>query len=70
MDKVRDEDRTRRLHLLEEHIRNPLGVANIDSLLDTVQALYTDLNHPAIKKLKNVEVYANRCKILHLSFLI
>lgn len=60
MDIIHDEDRKRRLRLLEEKIRDPLGKGNIDSLLDTVQALYTDCEHPSIKKLKNVEVYLNR----------
>ncbi|CAG9863028.1 unnamed protein product [Phyllotreta striolata] len=60
MDIMNDEDRRRRLRLLEERIRDPLGKGNVDSLLDTVQALYTDCDHPGIKKLKNVEVYLNR----------
>lgn len=64
MDIIHDEDRKRRLRLLEEKIRDPLGKGNIDSLLDTVQALYTDCEHPSIKKLKNVEVYLNRCKYI------
>lgn len=62
MDNIHDEDRKRRLCLLEQHIQDPIGKGNVDSLLDTVQALYTDCDHPAIKKLKNVEVYLNRCK--------
>lgn len=64
MDNVHDEDRKRRLCLLEQHIQDPTSKGNVDSLLDTVQALYTDCDHPAIKKLKNVEVYLNRCKYL------
>lgn len=59
---IHDEDRKRRLRLLEERIQDPHSKGNIDSLLDTVQALYTDCDHPAIKKLKNVEVYLNRCE--------
>lgn len=62
MDNIRDEDRKRRLRLLEERIQDPLSIGNIDSLLDTVQALYTDCDHVAVKKVKNVEVYMNRCK--------
>lgn len=62
MDNIHDEDRKRRLCLLEQHIQDSTGKGNVDSLLDTVQALYTDCDHPAIKKLKNVEVYLNRCK--------
>ncbi|XP_044739220.1 rho-associated protein kinase 2 isoform X2 [Chrysoperla carnea] len=60
MDKVRDEDRKRRLRELEERISDPRSVANIDSLLDTVQALVADCNHPAVKRMKNVEAYVNR----------
>lgn len=62
MDNINDEDRKRRLCLLEQQIQDSTGKGNVDSLLDTVQALYTDCDHPAIKKLKNVEVYLNRCK--------
>lgn len=64
MDIVHDEDRKRRLRLLEERIQDPHSKGNIDSLLDTVQALYTDCDHPAVKKLKNIEVYLNRCKYI------
>ncbi|XP_050309510.1 rho-associated protein kinase 1 [Anthonomus grandis grandis] len=60
MDLTGDEDRRRRLNLLKGKIHDPQGKGNIDSLLDTVQALYTDCDHPAIKKLKNFEVYLNR----------
>lgn len=62
MDAIQDEDRKRRLRLLEDKIQDPQSKGGIDSLLDTVQALYSDCDHPAIKKLKNVEVYLNRCK--------
>lgn len=62
MDCIIDEDRKRRLRQLEEKIQDPRSIANIDSLLDTVQALYTDCDHPTIRKMKNVEVYFNRCK--------
>lgn len=64
MDIIHDEDRKRRLRLLEEKIQDPRGKGNIDSLLDTVQALYTDCDHATIKKMKNVEVYLNRCKFI------
>lgn len=63
MNQFPDEDRRRRLTLLKNKIQDPQGKGNIDSLLDTVQALYTDCDHPAIKKLKNVEMYLNRCKL-------
>jgi len=63
MNQFPDEDRRRRLTLLKNKIQDPQGKGNIDSLLDTVQALYTDCDHPAIRKLKNVEMYLNRCKL-------
>lgn len=62
MENIRDEDRKRRLRLLEEKIQDPRSIGNIDSLLDTVQAICTDCDYPAVKKVKNVEVYLNRCK--------
>lgn len=64
MDNIKDEDRKCRLRKLEDIIRSSQSVGNIDSLLDTVQALNSDCDHPAIKKLKNVEVYTNRCKLV------
>ncbi|KAK4879725.1 hypothetical protein RN001_007871 [Aquatica leii] len=60
MEKIRDEDRKRRLRYLEETIQDPKSKANIDCLLDTVQALITDCDHPAVKKIKNIEVFLNR----------
>lgn len=61
MDKIIDEDRKQRLRKLEESIQDPRSIANIDCLLDTVQAVYADCDTPALKKIKNVEVYTNRC---------
>lgn len=63
MEKIRDEDRKRRLRFLEERIQDPKSIASMDCLLDTVQALCTDCDYPTIKKVKNVEVYTNRCKL-------
>lgn len=60
MERIRDEDRKRRLRFLEERIQDPKSKANIDCLLDTVQALITDCDHPAVRKVKNIEVYLNR----------
>lgn len=62
MEKIKDEDRRKRLLELEDKIQDPKGVANVDSLLDTVQALVADCDHPCIKRMKNVEAYTNRCK--------
>ncbi|XP_046399463.1 rho-associated protein kinase 2 isoform X1 [Ischnura elegans] len=60
MDGIKDEDRKRRLRLLEEKIQDPRSIANVDCLLDTVQALVADCDHPAVKRMKNVEAYMNR----------
>ncbi|XP_011863169.1 PREDICTED: rho-associated protein kinase 1 isoform X1 [Vollenhovia emeryi] len=60
MDAVCDEDRRRRLRSLEERIRDPRSVTNIDCLLDTVQALVTDCDHASVKRMKNIEAYMNR----------
>ena len=59
---MRDEDRHRRLRALEEKIKDARSVSNIDSLLDTVQALVADCEHPSVKRMKNIEAYMNRCK--------
>ncbi|XP_046412963.1 rho-associated, coiled-coil containing protein kinase 2 isoform X1 [Neodiprion pinetum] len=60
MENVRDEDRRRRLRHLEERIKDPRSVTNIDCLLDTVQALTSDCDHPSVRRMKNVEAYMNR----------
>lgn len=51
-----------RLSQLEDRLRDPSSVANIDSLLDTVTALVHDFDHESMKRIKNVEAYTNRCK--------
>ncbi|XP_048508701.1 rho-associated protein kinase 2 isoform X2 [Athalia rosae] len=60
MESVRDEDRRRRLRHLEERIKDPRSITNIDCLLDTVQALASDCDHPSVRRMKNVEAYMNR----------
>ncbi|XP_020282768.1 rho-associated protein kinase 1 isoform X2 [Pseudomyrmex gracilis] len=60
MDAICDEDRRRRLQMLEDRIRDPRSVANIDCLLDTVQALVLDCDHASVKRMKNIEAYMNR----------
>lgn len=57
-----DEDRRRRLRALEERIKDPRSITNIDCLLDTVQALVLDCDHASVKRMKNIEAYMNRCK--------
>lgn len=53
-----------RLNALEDQMRDPLSIANVDSLLDTVTALVADCDHESIKRLKNIEAYAGRCKLI------
>ncbi|XP_055298419.1 rho-associated protein kinase 1 [Sitodiplosis mosellana] len=55
-----DEDRRNRLSELENRLRDPSSVANIDSLLDTVTALIHDFDHDTVKRIKNIETYTNR----------
>lgn len=64
MDHIKDEDRRLRLRLLEERIQDPRSTVNVDCLLDTVQALVADCDHPSVKRMKNVEAYTNRCKFI------
>ncbi|XP_072750269.1 rho-associated, coiled-coil containing protein kinase 2 isoform X1 [Anoplolepis gracilipes] len=60
MDAMCDDDRRRRLRALEEKIKDPRSVTNIDCLLDTVQALVLDCDHASVKRMKNIEAYMNR----------
>ncbi|EEB18276.1 Rho-associated protein kinase, putative [Pediculus humanus corporis] len=60
MEKIKDDDRKRRLLELEDKIQDPRSAVSIDSLLDTVQALISDCDHPCVKRMKNIEAYTNR----------
>ncbi|XP_045510737.1 rho-associated protein kinase 2 [Colias croceus] len=60
MGTVKDEERMRRLRLLEERLCDPRSTGNVDCLLDTVTALISDCDHPAIRRMKNVEAYTSR----------
>lgn len=48
-------------------MRDPLSIANVDCLLDTVTALVADCDHESIKRLKNIEAYTSRCKYFMLN---
>lgn len=54
----------RRIALLEEKLRDPGSVANIDCLLDTVTALVADCDHDNVKRIKTIEAYTSRCKYI------
>ncbi|XP_051951656.1 rho-associated protein kinase 2-like isoform X2 [Xyrauchen texanus] len=54
---TRLEARVRKLELLIKDQRSPL---NLESLLDSVTALALDLNHPILRKNKNIDAFLNR----------
>ncbi|XP_037919089.1 rho-associated protein kinase 1 isoform X2 [Hermetia illucens] len=60
MSGVVDADRKMRVQRLEDLVRDPSSIMNIDCLLDTVTALAADCDHEPVKKLKNIEAYVNR----------
>ena len=41
------------------------SIINVDCLLDAVQALVADCDHPAIRKIKNIDAFVNRCENIH-----
>ncbi|CAG5126387.1 unnamed protein product, partial [Candidula unifasciata] len=55
-----DPDYRRRLAELEEGLKNPNSAIHVDGLLDGITAFVTDLDHPAIKRIKNVEHFLER----------
>ncbi|KAI5627759.1 rho-associated, coiled-coil containing protein kinase 2b isoform X2 [Silurus asotus] len=48
------------LRMLESMIRDPRSDIRLESLLDSVNALALDLNHPALRKNKNIDAFLNR----------
>ncbi|XP_076440022.1 rho-associated protein kinase 2-like isoform X2 [Babylonia areolata] len=50
----------RRIAALEDKINSQTSEINVDGLLDGVTALVADLDHPAIRRNKNVEHFLNR----------
>ena len=63
-----DEDRKRRLREIEAKIQDPRSVLNVDCLIDAVQSVVSDCDHPAIRKIKNIDTFVSRygdpCKML------
>ncbi|KAM9840333.1 rho-associated protein kinase 2-like isoform 2-T2 [Aulostomus maculatus] len=49
-----------RLKKLETLLSNPQSALNLETLLDSVNALAHDLNYPALRKNKNIETFLNR----------
>lgn len=54
---------------IEEKIKDKTSELTIDCLLDCVQALVTDCNHPALKRLKNIDLFLQRYEKLS-SFIV
>lgn len=67
-----------RLGKIEERLKDPNSDLNINSLLDGLSALVSDLDHPAIKRNKSVEQFltkygkpvdfVNSCRMRHADF--
>ena len=57
-----DDDRRTRLDQLEAIIQDNRSIVNVDCLLDAIQSLVTDCDHPAIRKIKNIDVFISRCE--------
>ncbi|XP_044233126.1 rho-associated protein kinase 2-like isoform X2 [Thunnus albacares] len=49
-----------RLKKLESLMRNPQSALNLETLLDSMNALAHDLNYPALRKNKNIDAFLNR----------
>ncbi|KAI1895124.1 hypothetical protein AGOR_G00103060 [Albula goreensis] len=49
-----------RLEKLEAMIKDPRSAVNLESLLDSMNALVLDLDFPALRKNKNIETFLNR----------
>lgn len=54
---------------IEERILDKTSELTVDCLLDCIQALVTDCNHPALKRLKNIDLFLQRYERLS-SFII
>ena len=59
---VIDDDRKKRLREIEIQIQNPRSIINVDCLIDAVQNIMSDCDHPAIRKIKNIDAFVSRCK--------
>ena len=58
-----DEDRRRRLRDIEVKIQDPRSIINVDCLIDAVLNIIRDCDHPAIRKIKNIDAFVSRCKL-------
>lgn len=63
MHRIKDPDRQQRLDELERRILDQRSEISVDGLLDTIQSLVTDCDHPNLRRIKNVEAFLNRYEI-------
>ncbi|XP_049597119.1 rho-associated protein kinase 2 isoform X1 [Syngnathus scovelli] len=49
-----------RLKKLQDLMRNPRSALNLESLLDSLNAVVLDLDYPALRKNKNIDTFLNR----------
>ncbi|GAB6028972.1 hypothetical protein CHUAL_004766 [Chamberlinius hualienensis] len=60
MNKVNDVDRRQRLEELERRILDQRSEVSVDGLLDMIQLLVSDCDHPNMRRIKNVEAFLCR----------
>ncbi|KAG1669224.1 Rho-associated protein kinase 2 [Nymphon striatum] len=63
MNSINDEDRHIRLKRLEDKLSDPQSELNVNGLLDTIQSLILDCDNPALRRIKNIESFINRCNM-------
>lgn len=55
-------DQKAALMRLTEKLLDSRSPLNLDGLLDGVAALVNDCDHPALRRIKNIESFLQRCK--------
>ncbi|XP_022252476.1 rho-associated protein kinase 2-like [Limulus polyphemus] len=63
MDIIQDGERRQRLQELEEWLVDHRSEINVDGLLDMVQALVLDCNHPALRRTKNFDSFFTKYEL-------
>ena len=65
-----DEDRRRRLRDVESKIQDAKSIVNVDCLIDAVENIMRDCDHPAIRKIKNIDAFVSRCKFFLSNYIL
>ncbi|XP_046918515.2 rho associated coiled-coil containing protein kinase [Dermatophagoides farinae] len=60
MIKIAEDNRDKRVTRLEECLLDPKSDLNIDGLLDCVQAMVIDCNHPTLRRIKNIDLFLQK----------